>query len=171
MLKDEVAKHRRLKCVPAPLRLETPSLQMLILHLILVGMLADLRQIAHGERDKNSRPLRHMVPGGTSVWGWCRKPLNRRFIVVEAVYKALGDLAPLAAIARLKHKYKFRLVVDESLAFGVLGASGRGACEHFGLQREDVEIICASMGQFLCLWPPPDLGAVHTLSWLAATAR
>ena len=77
----------------------------------------------------------------------CRKPLNRRFIVVEGIYKALGDLAPLGAIARLKHKYKFRLVVDESLALGVLGPTGRGACEHFGLQKEDVEIVCASMSK------------------------
>lgn len=76
----------------------------------------------------------------------CRKPLNRRFIVVEGIYAALGDLAPLSEIVRLKRKYKFRLVVDESLSFGVLGATGRGACQHFGLQNADVEIICASMG-------------------------
>ena len=151
-----------------------PGLQMLILYLILVGCWPTRGRL-HTKREgqrQSKMPLRHMrVPARPSVWGWCRKPLNRRFIVVEAVYKALGDLAPLAAIARLKHKYKFRLVVDESLAFGVLGASGRGACEHFGLQREDVEIICASMGQPLRLWPPPGLGTVHTFSWLAATAR
>lgn len=67
--------------------------------------------------------------------------------MVEGLYKATGDLAPLAEITKLKHKYKFRLVVDESLGFGTLGKRGRGACEHFGLQKQDVEIICASMGE------------------------
>lgn len=76
----------------------------------------------------------------------CRKPLNRRFIVVEGIYKASGDLAPLDEIVTLKRKYKFRLVVDESFALGVLGKRGRGACEHFGLTPNDVEVVCSSMG-------------------------
>ena len=40
-----------------------------------------------------------------------------------------------------------RLVVDEALSFGTLGATGRGACEHWGLKPKDVEIIAASMGE------------------------
>ena len=51
-------------------------------------------------------------------------------------------------------RYKYRLVVDESLALGVLGATGRGACEHFGLSRDDVEIVSASLGA-----PPVSCGA------------
>ena len=41
---------------------------------------------------------------------------------------------------------RYRLVVDESLALGVLGAHGRGACEHWGLAPGEVEIVAASMG-------------------------
>ncbi|KAK9840652.1 hypothetical protein WJX81_007034 [Elliptochloris bilobata] len=78
-----------------------------------------------------------------------RKPLNRRFIVVEGIYAQYGDLAPLAAIHALKCKYRYRLVVDESLALGVLGAHGRGACEHSGLAPGQVEIVAASMGNAL----------------------
>lgn len=76
----------------------------------------------------------------------CRKPLNRRFIIVEGIYKVSGDMAPLRKLYELKEKYKFRLIVDESMSFGVLGETGRGACEHFGLKPSDVEIVCASMG-------------------------
>lgn len=37
-------------------------------------------------------------------------------------------------------------MVDESLALGVLGVRGRGACEHFGLTDQDVEIRSSSLG-------------------------
>lgn len=75
--------------------------------------------------------------------------LNRRFIVVEGISHNLGDIAPLDEIKELKNKYKYRLLVDESLSFGVLGQSGRGAAEHFDLKPSDVEIAAASMGNAL----------------------
>mmetsp|Transcript_15665 Transcript_15665/g.47228 ORF Transcript_15665/g.47228 Transcript_15665/m.47228 type:complete len:672 (-) Transcript_15665:679-2694(-) len=77
------------------------------------------------------------------------KPLNRRYIVVEGIYVNAGDLAPLQAICALKYKYKYRLVVDESISLGVLGKTGRGAAEHAGLQPRDVDIIAASLGNSL----------------------
>lgn len=50
----------------------------------------------------------------------------------------------------LKDKYRYRLLVDETYSFGVLGARGRGACEHFGLRpQEDVDIVVASMSSAL----------------------
>ncbi|KAA6414371.1 MAG: serine palmitoyltransferase 1, partial [Trebouxia sp. A1-2] len=75
--------------------------------------------------------------------------LNRRFIVVEGISQNLGDIAPLDQIFKLKEKFKYRLVLDESLSFGVLGATGRGAAEHFGLMPGQVEIVAASMGNSL----------------------
>lgn len=44
-----------------------------------------------------------------------------------------GQIAPLDVIIRLKEKYRFRVVLDESNSFGVLGSSGRGLSEHFGV--------------------------------------
>ena len=40
-------------------------------------------------------------------------------------------------------------MVDESHALGVLGAHGRGACEHWGLHPGDVEVVAASLGAHL----------------------
>ena len=77
----------------------------------------------------------------------CRLRLNRRFIVVEGISQNLGDVAPLQEICKLKEQYKYRLVVDESLSFGSLGETGRGAAEHFGLRPEQVDIVAASMGK------------------------
>jgi serine palmitoyltransferase len=33
----------------------------------------------------------------------------------------------------LKEKYRFRILLDESNSFGVLGSSGRGVTEHYGV--------------------------------------
>lgn len=61
--------------------------------------------------------------------------LNRRFILVEGLYASHGDVAPLAAISALAARFKFRLLVDETLALGALpgGRWGRGAAEAAGL--------------------------------------
>ena len=47
--------------------------------------------------------------------------------------------------ARLLPRYKYRLVVDESVALGVLGATGRGAAQAAGLTTRDVDIVAASL--------------------------
>lgn len=73
--------------------------------------------------------------------------------MVESIYKKRGDLAPLDQIYALKDKYKYRLIVDESLAFGVLGEHGRGACEHFGIKPGKVEIITGSMSNAIASVP------------------
>ncbi len=75
-----------------------------------------------------------------------RKPLNRRFVIVEGLYHHTGDIADLKSIVEIKNRYKFRLLVDESLSIGTLGATGRGACEHCGVAPEDVEILAGSLG-------------------------
>ena len=75
-----------------------------------------------------------------------KKPLNRRFVVIEGVYQNTGELAPIKEIVRIKNKYKFRLLVDESMSIAVLGHTGRGAVEHAGVPLSDVEIIAGSLG-------------------------
>lgn len=49
----------------------------------------------------------------------------------------------------LKYKYKVRIFVEESMSFGVLGKTGRGITEHFGIDVEKVDAIAASMGTAL----------------------
>lgn len=44
-----------------------------------------------------------------------------------------GQVAPLDEIIRLKEKYRFRVLLDESNSFGVLGKTGRGLTEYFGV--------------------------------------
>ncbi|KMT00287.1 hypothetical protein BVRB_1g016420 [Beta vulgaris subsp. vulgaris] len=73
----------------------------------------------------------------------------RRYIVIEGVYQNSGQIAPLDEIIKLKEKYRFRLLMDESNSFGVLGCSGRGLTEYCGVPVEKIDIITAAMGHAL----------------------
>ncbi|CAN1171213.1 Long chain base biosynthesis protein 1 [Linum perenne] len=74
---------------------------------------------------------------------------KRRYIVVESVYQNSGQIAPLDEIIRLKEKYLFRVLLDESNSFGVLGKSGKGLTEHCGVPVDKIDIITAAMGHAL----------------------
>mmetsp|Transcript_7995 Transcript_7995/g.8823 ORF Transcript_7995/g.8823 Transcript_7995/m.8823 type:complete len:594 (+) Transcript_7995:115-1896(+) len=76
-----------------------------------------------------------------------RKPgTPRRFIVVEGLYKNLGSICPLDKIIALKHKYRYRLILDESFSFGTLGKTGRGSLEeHNKRPMYDAEITTIAL--------------------------
>ncbi len=68
-----------------------------------------------------------------------------KLIVVDGVFSMEGDLADLPAIVDLAKKYGARVMVDEAHAVGVLGAGGRGASEHFGVEDEvDIQMATFS---------------------------
>ncbi len=74
-----------------------------------------------------------------------RCPEDRgKLIVVDGVFSMEGDLANLPEIVRLKKKYNARLLVDDSHGAGVMGPTGRGTGEHFGLM-DDIDLY---MGTF-----------------------
>ncbi|GAV77102.1 Aminotran_1_2 domain-containing protein [Cephalotus follicularis] len=60
-----------------------------------------------------------------------------------------GQIAALDEIIRLKEKYRFRVLLDESNSVGVLGRSGTGLTEHYGVSVEKVDIITAATGHAL----------------------
>mmetsp|Transcript_33480 Transcript_33480/g.71368 ORF Transcript_33480/g.71368 Transcript_33480/m.71368 type:complete len:521 (+) Transcript_33480:215-1777(+) len=64
-----------------------------------------------------------------------RKAIDqRRFLVVEGLYRNWGTLAPLNEIVKLKEEFCYRLILDDSHAIGVLGQNGKGSLEHAGLK-------------------------------------
>lgn len=69
-----------------------------------------------------------------------------RMIISEGVFSMDGDSAPLADIVRLAGKYGARVMVDEAHATGVLGATGRGAVEHFGLHGK-VDVVLGTFSK------------------------
>lgn len=75
-----------------------------------------------------------------------KKNDQRRFIVVEGIYKNYGTICPLDELIKLKEEFCYRLILDDSFSFGVLGDTGRGVLEHFGLKpMKHAEIICVSL--------------------------
>lgn len=78
-----------------------------------------------------------------------KRTLNRRFLVIEGLYVNTGDIAPLPKIMELKEKYCFRIIMDDGYGIGVLGKTGRGTCEHFGIKTTDVEIVAGDLGHTL----------------------
>ncbi len=78
-----------------------------------------------------------------------RAKARRVLIAVEGVYSMDGDLAPLAEIVALKKKYDALLLVDEAHSLGVLGATGAGAGEHFGVVRSDVDLWMGTLSKSL----------------------
>lgn len=72
------------------------------------------------------------------------KARGDRLVVVEGVYSMDGDIAPLDKIYPLVKKYDAKLMIDEAHATGVLGSTGRGTPEHFGLEGK----IDLTMGTF-----------------------
>ena len=53
----------------------------------------------------------------------------------------IGNICPLPKLVQLKEKYKYRLIVEESMSFGVLGSRGAGVSEHFGIDVRRILIL------------------------------
>lgn len=60
---------------------------------------------------------------------------NTKLVVVDAVFSMDGDVIDLPRLAELCQRYKAWLMVDEAHSIGVLGKTGRGIEEHFGLHN------------------------------------
>jgi glycine C-acetyltransferase len=63
------------------------------------------------------------------------KHYQNKLIVVDAVYSMDGDIANLPELSRLAKKYNAKLMVDEAHSIGVIGETGHGIEEHFGLEN------------------------------------
>lgn len=60
---------------------------------------------------------------------------ERPLIVTDGVFPATGTLPPLADYASVCAPYEGRFFIDESHAFGVVGAHGRGSAEYCGVEH------------------------------------
>ncbi len=73
---------------------------------------------------------------------------HRKIVVTDGVFSMEGDLAPLPDLVEICREYNAILVVDDSHGTGVVGKTGRGVAEHFGLLNE-IDIITGTLGKAL----------------------
>ncbi|MEK7271884.1 MAG: pyridoxal phosphate-dependent aminotransferase family protein, partial [Nitrospirota bacterium] len=71
-----------------------------------------------------------------------------KLIIVDGVFSMEGDIADLPNIVKLARKYGARVMVDDAHGIGVLGRTGRGTAEHFGLEDE-VDLIMGTYSKSL----------------------
>ena len=90
----------------------------------------------HGDMDELERGLQET------------KDCRLRLIVTDGVFSMDGALAKLPEICDLADKYDAVVVVDDSHATGVLGPTGRGTPEHFGV-LDRVDVITSTLGKAL----------------------
>lgn len=79
-----------------------------------------------------------------------QKKLTRRFLVAEGLSELTGGSIDLPRMIELKEKYKFRIILDESWSFGVLGRTGRGVTEAQNVDPSQVDMIIGSLAGPLC---------------------
>jgi glycine C-acetyltransferase len=71
-----------------------------------------------------------------------------RMVITDGVFSMEGAIAKLPDLIELCRKHDAVLVVDDSHATGVLGATGRGTAEHFGVVGE-IDLITSTLGKAL----------------------
>jgi len=74
--------------------------------------------------------------------------LKIRLIVTDGVFSMDGDIAKLDQICNLAEQYDALVMVDDSHATGILGATGRGSIEHRDVMGR-VDIITSTLGKAL----------------------
>ena len=88
----------------------------------------------HGDMDDLERKLRDAE--GTA------------FIITDGVFSMEGSIAKLPDIVELAGRYGAVTIVDDSHGTGVMGKTGRGTIEHFGLEGK-IDILTGTLGKAL----------------------
>jgi len=73
---------------------------------------------------------------------------RRRLVFTDGIFSMEGDIAKLPDILEIARTYDAIVAVDDSHATGVLGKTGRGTAEHFGVTGL-VDIITSTLGKAL----------------------
>ena len=71
-----------------------------------------------------------------------------RMVITDGVFSMEGSIAKLPDLLEVCRRHHALLMVDDSHATGVLGATGRGTAEHYGVVG-DIDIITSTLGKAL----------------------
>jgi 8-amino-7-oxononanoate synthase len=94
-----------------------------------------LQRYAHNDM----AALRHELETHTTA--------NRTLIIADGVFSMDGDICLLPEVVALKKEFGCHLMIDESHSIGVLGATGRGTDEYFGIPATDIDIWTGTLAK------------------------
>ncbi len=100
------------------------------------GVKSDLVSYPHNDLDALDRIL-----------GEKRGSYNRVLICTEGLFSMDGDITDLPRLLEIKDRHDAWLLLDEAHSYGVLGPTGRGLCEHFGIDPERVELSIGTLSK------------------------
>ena len=86
-----------------------------------------------------------------------RSKHKNALVLTEGLYSMDGDFPDLPRLIEIKKRFGCWLMVDEAHSLGVLGKTGRGIAEHYGVDPREVDIwmgtiskTLVSCGGFIC---------------------
>ena len=74
-------------------------------------------------------------------------PNGRKLVIADGVFSMDGDIINLPEVSRLCRQYGAYLMIDEAHSLGVLGETGHGIEEHFGLPADTVDIKMGTLSK------------------------
>ena len=93
-----------------------------------------------------------------------------RLVVVDAVFSMDGDVINLPEVSRLCREYGVLLMVDEAHSLGVLGETGQGIEEHFGLE-DAIDLHMGTLSKTIPSVGGYVAGSQELITYLKHTAR
>lgn len=103
---------------------------------------ATIRVFKHNDMDNLESMLRQAIVDGQEK---THRPWRKIIVMVEGIYSMEGEICDLPSIVRIAKRYKAFVYLDEAHSIGATGPTGRGVCEHTGVNPADVDIL---MGTF-----------------------
>jgi len=100
-----------------------------------------------------------------------KRPLYENVLIItDGVFSMDGDLANLPEIVKLAKKYDCLTYVDDAHGSGVLGESGRGTVDHYGLHGE-VDFIIGTLSKAIGVMGGYVASKKNVKEWLLHRAR
>lgn len=78
-----------------------------------------------------------------------RKSGSVCLVMIEGVYSMDGDIGLLPEILEVVRRHEVDLYIDEAHSFGVLGATGKGIMEHWGVEPADDIVLMNTVSKSL----------------------
>lgn len=103
---------------------------------------AVIKVFRHNDMDQLEKLIREQIAQGQPR---NRRPWRKILIVFEGLYSMEGTMCDLPRMIELRKKYGVYLFMDEAHSIGAMGPTGRGICDYYKVDPNDVDIL---MGTF-----------------------